>query len=53
VQFTDAVHEVKRVELGRYGYGAIDPALALFQGLEHQHAGGEIRAIGGECQRLG
>jgi hypothetical protein len=54
VQLADAVHQVERVEQGRGDrHGAVDPRLALLQGLEHQHAGGEVHAVGGECQCLG
>jgi hypothetical protein len=35
------------------GDGAIDPRLALLQGLEHQRAGGEVHAVGGERERFG
>jgi hypothetical protein len=48
------VHRVERVEQGRGdGHGTIDPRLALLQGLEHQHAGGEVHAVGGECECFG
>jgi hypothetical protein len=48
----DALHQVERVEQGR-GHGAVDPAFPLPQALQHQDAGGEIDAIGGQRQRLG
>jgi len=38
----DAAHQVERVEQGAgNGYGPENPFLALFQGGEHQHTGGE------------
>ena len=50
----DAVHQVERVEQGRGdGHGAIDAGPALLQALDHQHAGGEVHAIGGEGEGLG
>jgi hypothetical protein len=50
----DAVHQVEGVEQGRgHRHGAVDAALPLLQALDHQHAGGEVDAIGGERQRLG
>ena len=52
--FADAVHQVEGVEQGGgNGDGAVDAALAFFQALEDEHAGGEVDAIGGEGQRLG
>ena len=54
LQFADAVHEIERVEQGRGdGHGAVDPRLALLQGLEHQHAGGEVDTIGRERECFG
>ena len=54
LQLADAVHHVERFEQGRgHGHGAIDAGAALLQALEHQHAGGEIDAIGGEREGLG
>jgi hypothetical protein len=38
---------------GGDGHGAVDPGLALLQGLEHQHAGGEVHPIDGERECLG
>jgi hypothetical protein len=50
----DAVHQVEGVEQGRgHRHGAVDAALPLLQALDHQHAGGEVDAIGGQRQRLG
>jgi hypothetical protein len=51
LELADAGHEVERVEQGRRdGHGAVDPRLALLRGLEHQRAGGEVHAVGGERQ---
>jgi len=50
----DAMHQVERVEQSRGdGYGTIDAGPALFQALDHQHAGGEVHAIDGEGESLG
>jgi hypothetical protein len=50
----DAMHSVEGVEQGRGdGHGTIDAGAALFQALDHQHAGGEIHAIGGEGECFG
>ena len=52
--FADAVDEVEGAEQGRGdGDGAVDAALAFFQALEDEHAGGEVDAVDGEGQGLG
>jgi hypothetical protein len=35
------------------GHSAVDPRLALLQGLEHKHAGGEVDTVGGERECFG
>jgi hypothetical protein len=54
LELADAVHQVERVEQGRRdGHSAVDPRLALLQGLEHKHAGGEVDTVGGERECFG
>jgi hypothetical protein len=35
-----------------YGYGAVDARAARLERLKHQHIGGQVDPIGGQCQRL-
>ena len=47
------MHQVERIEQGRGDrHGAVVAVLGLFQGGEHQHAGGEVDAIDSR-RRLG
>ena len=36
-----------------HGHTPKNPAGALFEAFDHQHAGGEVDPVGGERQRLG
>ena len=52
LQLAEAMHQVERVEQGRWdGYGTIDAGPALLEALDHQHAGGEVHAFGGEPEQ--
>ena len=52
--FADTVDEIEGFEQGRGNrYRPVDPAATLLEGLEHQHAGGQIDPIGGQGEGLG
>ena len=48
------MHHVERVEQGRgHGHATEKSRPALLEAFEHQHAGGEIHPIRGQCEGFG